>query len=140
MTTQFEKAALLASLHVPGQPLVIYNIWDAGSAVAVAAAGARVVGTGSWSVAGAQGYKDGQELPLAVLEQIVARIIASVDLPVTVDFEEPMPKRLTSPPPMSPGWSGLASSASISKIRWLAMASLFTPLRSRLPGLRQSGA
>lgn len=87
MTTQSEKAELFWSLHKPGNPLVIYNIWDAGSAAAVAAAGAPAIGTGSWSVAGAQGYKDGQELPLALLEQIVGRITASVDLPVTVDFE-----------------------------------------------------
>jgi 2-methylisocitrate lyase-like PEP mutase family enzyme len=87
MTPQDQKAELFSSLHEPGNPVVIYNVWDAGSAAAVVAAGAKAVGTGSWSVAGAQGYKDGEELPLTVLEQIVGRIVASVDLPVTVDFE-----------------------------------------------------
>ncbi len=87
MMSQNDKAALFTSLHVPGDPLVIYNIWDAGSAGAVAAAGARAIGTGSWSVAAAQGYGDGEELPLAVLLQIVGRIAATVELPVTVDFE-----------------------------------------------------
>lgn len=84
---QSEKASIFSRLHVPGDPLVIYNIWDAGSAAAVAAAGAKAVATGSWSVAGAQGYKDGQALPLSLLQQIVGRIAASVDLPVSVDFE-----------------------------------------------------
>ena len=27
-----------AALHVPGNPVVLYNIWDAGSALAVVAA------------------------------------------------------------------------------------------------------
>ena len=48
-----------ARLHVKGRPLVLYNIWDAGSAKAVAAAGAPALATGSWSVAAAQGYADG---------------------------------------------------------------------------------
>ena len=87
MMHQNEKAELFTSLHVPGDPVVIYNIWDAGSAAAVAKAGARAIGTGSWSVAAAQGYGDGEELPLALLEHIVGRITATIDLPVTVDFE-----------------------------------------------------
>ena len=35
------------ALHVPGEPLVLYNIWDAGSARAVAAAGAKAIASGS---------------------------------------------------------------------------------------------
>ena len=50
MTLQ-TKAQTFRSLHVPGDPLVLYNIWDAGSAVAVARAGAKAIATGSWSVA-----------------------------------------------------------------------------------------
>ncbi len=85
--TQSEKAQQFAALHVKGKPLVLYNIWDAGSAKAVAEAGAKAVATGSWSVAAAQGYGDGQALPLELLETIVGRITASVDLPLSVDFE-----------------------------------------------------
>ncbi|GLQ09674.1 carboxyvinyl-carboxyphosphonate phosphorylmutase [Devosia yakushimensis] len=85
--SQTAKASQFASLHVPGNPLVIYNAWDAGSAIAIAAAGAKAIGTGSWSVAAAQGYQDGQALPLALLEQVAGRIVASVDLPVSIDFE-----------------------------------------------------
>lgn len=87
MTTLQQKAAAFGALHVKGDPVVIFNIWDAGSAVAVANTGAKAIGTGSWSVAAAQGYVDGQELPLGLLEQIVGRITGSVEQPVTVDFE-----------------------------------------------------
>lgn len=87
MTHQTDKAQTFSSLHMPGSPVIIYNIWDAGSAVAVAAAGAAAIATGSWSVAAAQGYGDGEALPQGLLESIVARIVAAVDLPVSVDFE-----------------------------------------------------
>jgi 2-methylisocitrate lyase-like PEP mutase family enzyme len=87
MPSQTDKAAKFASLHVPGNPVVIYNVWDAGSAAAVALGGAKVIGTGSWSVAAAQGYPDGQALPMSLLEQVVGRIVATVEQPVSVDFE-----------------------------------------------------
>lgn len=45
-----------ALLHQPGKPLVLFNIWDAGSARAVAGAGAAALASGSASVAGALGY------------------------------------------------------------------------------------
>ena len=32
MTTQSEQAQLLKDLHVKGKPLILFNIWDAGSA------------------------------------------------------------------------------------------------------------
>lgn len=85
--TQAQKATDFKALHKPGDPIVLYNIWDAGSAKAVTKAGAKAVATGSWSVAGAQGYDDGEVIPLEFLEQIAARIVASVDVPVSVDFE-----------------------------------------------------
>lgn len=85
--TQAGKARAFADLHVPGNPLVLYNIWDAGGAKAVAEAGAKAIATGSWSVAAAQGYTDGQAIPIDLVLQIVSRITETVDLPVTVDFE-----------------------------------------------------
>src|ERR1700760_1653616 len=84
---QIEKAKEFAQLHVKGRPIILYNAWDAGSAKAIVDAGAKAIATSSWSVAAAQGFADGEELPLAFAEQIVARIVASVDKPVTVDFE-----------------------------------------------------
>ena len=84
MTTLTEQ---FGALHKPGDPLVLYNIWDAASARAVAEAGAKAIATGSWSVAGAQGFTDGQKIPLDLVLTLAARITASVDLPVTLDLE-----------------------------------------------------
>lgn len=85
--TQTEKARRFAALHLPGTPLVLYNIWDAGGAKAIAEAGAKAIATGSWSVAAAQGYPDGEAIPLDFVLRILERIAATVDLPVTLDFE-----------------------------------------------------
>lgn len=87
MPSQSEKAALFAALHRPGDPVVLYNIWDAGSARAVAEAGAKAIATGSASVAGANGFADGERLPIEAALANAARIAEAVDLPVTVDFE-----------------------------------------------------
>jgi 2-methylisocitrate lyase-like PEP mutase family enzyme len=84
---QSEKAERFAGLHVKGRPVLLYNAWDAGSAKAILAAGAQAIATSSWSVAEAQGYRDGEEIPIAVAEQILGRIAATIDVPVTVDFE-----------------------------------------------------
>ena len=81
------KASRFAALHVKGTPLVLYNAWDAGSAKAVLDAGAKAVATSSWSVAEAQGYRDGEAIPRAFVESIVERIAHTINVPVTVDFE-----------------------------------------------------
>ena len=80
-------AARFAALHVPGDPVVLYNAWDVGSARAIAAAGAKAIATGSLSVAAAQGYDDGEALPLDLALASAARIVGAVDVPVTIDFE-----------------------------------------------------
>jgi len=76
-----------AQLHIAGAPLILFNVWDAGSAAAVARAGAKAIATGSHSVAGAHGYGDGEELPLDVLLATVREIAGAVECPLTVDFE-----------------------------------------------------
>jgi 2-methylisocitrate lyase-like PEP mutase family enzyme len=75
------------ALHVPGQPLVLYNIWDPGSAKAVAAAGAPALATGSYGVAEAFGAGDGEKLPFADVIANLERIVASVAVPVSLDIE-----------------------------------------------------
>jgi 2-methylisocitrate lyase-like PEP mutase family enzyme len=85
---QCEKAAQFAELHVKnGEPLLLYNAWDVGSAKAIIEGGATAIATSSWSVAEAHGYTDGERIPLEFAEQIVARIAAGIDVPVSVDFE-----------------------------------------------------
>ena len=84
---QTDKAKRFAELHVKGKPLLLYNAWDAGSAKAILAAGATAIATSSWSVAEAQGYRDGEAIPIELAEQIIERIAATIEAPVTVDFE-----------------------------------------------------
>jgi 2-methylisocitrate lyase-like PEP mutase family enzyme len=85
--TQTEKAKQFAALHIKGKPVILYNIWDAGSALAVAQAGAKALATGSLSVAAAQGYEDGEAISLDELLATTRRIVATSDLPLSVDFE-----------------------------------------------------
>ena len=82
-----DKVAAFRALHIPGDPLILVNIWDAGSAKAVAAAGAKAIATGSYGVAGAQGRADGEDFPLADVFENLARILSVTDLPVTIDME-----------------------------------------------------
>ena len=82
-----DKASTFAALHVPGDPLILFNIWDAGSAQAVERAGAKAIASGSASVAGAYGAEDGEDVPLEEALASAGRIVASVGVPVTIDFE-----------------------------------------------------
>jgi len=84
MPTKFE---IFAALHVPGNPVILYNIWDVGSAKAVAAAGARALATGSHPVGDASGFGDAQQVPLDFVFANARRIVNAVELPLTVDFE-----------------------------------------------------
>ncbi|WP_114521959.1 isocitrate lyase/phosphoenolpyruvate mutase family protein [Altererythrobacter sp. ZODW24] len=76
-----------AAMHVPGNPLVLCNIWDAASARIAAEAGAKALATGSSALAGALGFDDAQAIPFDMLIGAVERIQAVSDLPLTVDFE-----------------------------------------------------
>ena len=84
MASKFET---FAALHVPGDPVILYNIWDVGSAQAVAAAGAGALATGSHPVGDASGFGDAQQVPLDFVFANAKRIVEAVDLPLTVDFE-----------------------------------------------------
>jgi 2-methylisocitrate lyase-like PEP mutase family enzyme len=87
MTDQ-SKFEAFAALHVPGDPVVLYNIWDTGSALAVVKAGAKALATGSHPVGDASGFGDGEQVPLDYAFANAKRIVEAVDpLPLTVDFE-----------------------------------------------------
>jgi 2-methylisocitrate lyase-like PEP mutase family enzyme len=81
------KFETFAALHVPGDPLILFNVWDAGSARVAAEAGARAIATGSASVAAAHGYDDAEGLPLDLALANAERVARAVDLPVSIDFE-----------------------------------------------------
>ena len=85
MSTLETLCDLLRSLHVPGDPLLLPNAWDAASAAAVVDAGFPVVATTSGGVAAALGYEDNQGAPAEEMLAAAARITRVIDVPVTVD-------------------------------------------------------
>ncbi len=85
--TQSDKARAFATLHKPGTPVVLFNVWDAGGAVALEKVGAPAIATGSHGVAESLGYGDGEKTPLDDVLYLVRRVTALVAVPVTVDFE-----------------------------------------------------
>lgn len=88
MTSTADKAALLDSLHVPGTPLILTNVWDALSARAVAGApGVKAIASASHSVSNTRGFEDGEGMNFDQALAAATSIIDAVDLPVTIDFE-----------------------------------------------------
>ncbi|WP_405859751.1 isocitrate lyase/phosphoenolpyruvate mutase family protein [Streptomyces sp. NBC_00090] len=87
MATLLDKARLFRSLHVPGNPLVLPNAWDAASARVVADAGAAAIATTSAGVAWSLGHGDGDHLSRDQALAALSRITAAVDVPVTADIE-----------------------------------------------------
>ena len=79
--------SLFHTMHQRGEPLILPNAWDAGSAKSIAAAGARAIATSSYAVSEAWGYSDGEQLPRELCWQVAAHVIKSVSVPVTVDLE-----------------------------------------------------
>lgn len=82
-----EGYKVFSALHNAASPLLLVNIWDAGSAKVAEQRGARAIATSSWALAQAQGYNDGQQIPFSHLLMLVQNICRAVNLPVTVDFE-----------------------------------------------------
>jgi 2-methylisocitrate lyase-like PEP mutase family enzyme len=78
---------LLRSLHRPGAPLLLPNVWDVATAKAVVAAGFPVVATTSGGVAATLGYADEEGAPADEMLAVAARIARAVEVPVTVDAE-----------------------------------------------------
>jgi 2-methylisocitrate lyase-like PEP mutase family enzyme len=81
------SAAALRALHVPGDPLILPNAWDAGTARLVEQAGFPAVATTSSGVADSLGYADGQRTPVEEMLAAVARVARAVEVPVTADME-----------------------------------------------------
>jgi 2-methylisocitrate lyase-like PEP mutase family enzyme len=78
---------LLRSLHRPGSPLLLPNVWDVATAKAVVEAGFPVVATTSWGVAESLGYEDDERAPAEEMLAAAARIVRGVDVPVSIDAE-----------------------------------------------------
>jgi 2-methylisocitrate lyase-like PEP mutase family enzyme len=74
------------ALHRPGDPFILANAWDAGSAKLLAALGAQAIGTSSAAHAFTLGRPDGQITRDEALAH-AADLIAASGLPVSGDFE-----------------------------------------------------
>jgi len=78
----------LRKLHVPGDPVVLANVWDPPSARVVESAGMRAIATSSNALAPVNGYEDHGHLPADVAFSALRRIAETVRLPVTADTED----------------------------------------------------
>ena len=87
-TTTAEKSEILRSLHVPGTPLIVTNVWDAVTARIVAGAeGVKALATASHAVSFAHGVPDGEGLTVEQALETARLVVSAVDLPVSIDFE-----------------------------------------------------
>jgi 2-methylisocitrate lyase-like PEP mutase family enzyme len=86
VATQLERAERFRALH-EGEPFVIPNPWDAGSARVLAGLGFRALATTSSGFAYTLGRRDGGATIDEVVEH-VRLLAAATDLPVSVDLEQ----------------------------------------------------
>jgi 2-methylisocitrate lyase-like PEP mutase family enzyme len=85
---QRARAERFHRLHEPANPLRLVNAWDRFSARIFTLAGAPAIGSSSFAVALARGYRDGQRIPWAIARDVVAEIVAAAgEVPVTADIE-----------------------------------------------------
>jgi 2-methylisocitrate lyase-like PEP mutase family enzyme len=85
VSSQADKAARFRALH-EGEPFVIPNPWDAGSARVLEALGFDALATTSSGFAFTLGRLDGEATLDDVVEH-VASLVAATELPVSVDLE-----------------------------------------------------
>ena len=85
MSTQEERAERFRALHA-GEPFVIPNPWDAGSARVLEALGFQALATTSSGFAFTLGRRDGR-VSLDEVAAHVEALVEATDLPVSVDLE-----------------------------------------------------
>lgn len=82
------KGSDFLALHEAPELLVLVNVWDVASAKVVAGLpGCKAVATASYAIATSFGYADGEHIPAELMLDVVGRIAANVELPVTADLE-----------------------------------------------------
>lgn len=77
-----------AALHIPGQPFVMPNAWDIGSARLLAGLGAQAIGTTSAGYAQTRGVVDMGHIGRAEMIDHCAELAAAVNVPVSGDLED----------------------------------------------------
>jgi 2-methylisocitrate lyase-like PEP mutase family enzyme len=89
MPDQITRAKTFADLHIKGNPVIIYNVWDAGSAKTIAGCGAKAIATGDHPVGFAHGYGQDDfadftfDIYLPTIREVAKRIGS---LPLSVDI------------------------------------------------------
>jgi 2-methylisocitrate lyase-like PEP mutase family enzyme len=86
MNTQADKARRFLALHRAGEPLLMPNPWDLGSAKLLASLGFEALATTSSGFAATLGRNDGSVSRDEALVH-AAVIVAATDLPVSADLE-----------------------------------------------------
>lgn len=80
-------ASRFLALHRPGEPLLLPNAWDPGSARLFAALGYQAIATTSSGYAASRGHLDGHIGREETLAH-AAELVAATDLPVSADLED----------------------------------------------------
>jgi len=75
------------AMHQQEKLLFLPNAWDILSALILEQAGFKAIGTTSWGVANAMGYKDGERISFDDLLVLVNKMASVVAIPITVDIE-----------------------------------------------------
>ena len=86
MISQADKAQRFLALHRPGEPLLMPNPWDLGSARLLASLGFEALATTSSGFAATLGRNDGSVTRDEAMVH-AAVIVAATDLPVSADLE-----------------------------------------------------
>jgi len=87
MGAQRDLAERFRAMHLPGDPLLLPNAWDAASARVLESLGFGAVATTSAGVAFVEGFPDGQEIGRNAMLAGVTRVVRAVRVPVTADME-----------------------------------------------------
>jgi 2-methylisocitrate lyase-like PEP mutase family enzyme len=88
MSDQKTRAKQFTELHKKGDPVIIYNAWDGGSAKAIEDAGARAIATGDHPVGFSHGYtsEDFNEFTFDLYMTTIKDIARVVEVPFSVDI------------------------------------------------------
>jgi 2-methylisocitrate lyase-like PEP mutase family enzyme len=91
MSTQNDLARTLKSLHIPGNPLILTNVWDAITARSIGSLpGVQALATASYAIAAAAGLEDADltlDVNLRAIKAI-AKVAKEVGKPLTADFQD----------------------------------------------------
>lgn len=74
-------------LHHSPSPVLIGNVWDAGSAKLFQQAGLKALATSSAALANTYGFEDGENIPFELLLETVKHIQKQITIPLSVDME-----------------------------------------------------